>query len=109
MVHFVNGLLLHSFADSRPATTQHFLNLAPGAAARNQPVYGVIARLINWRPLYFPSLFALGDPLLLPFPALFIVSPGDGGQHIQQHIVYGRKHSAVKIIVTRCEPGLSER
>jgi hypothetical protein len=29
MVHFVNGLLLHSFADSRPATTQHFLNLAP--------------------------------------------------------------------------------
>ncbi len=52
MVHFVNGLLLHSFADSRPATTQHFLNLAPGAAARNQPVYGVIARLINLGGLY---------------------------------------------------------
>ncbi|VCV70882.1 hypothetical protein BANRA_05084 [Escherichia coli] len=73
-----------------------------GSGAAAQPVYGVIARLINGG-LYTSLPFSPAIPAAAVPGAVHSLA-GDGGQHIQQHIVYGRKHSAVKIIVTRCEP-----
>lgn len=36
--------------------------------------------------------------MLLTFPPLFVIAPCNGGQHIKQHVIDGRKHSAVQFI-----------
>lgn len=59
--------------------------------------------LVNASPSVFSLCPGLLDTLLLTLPPLFIVPTGHGGQHVQEHVIDGAKHTVVKICQRRRE------